>query len=388
MVDKHTKLWKSAVETAIKKIDGNLVPFADVYPDDTSVGNIYQPRRARNGFAEGSNFDWTTSFWPGMIWLAYELTNNLRYRAAGEHHIASFKERIEKKIDVDNHDLGFLYSLTGVAPWLLTGNTEGRRIALMAADQLLTRYLEIPGIIQAWGRMDDTTEMGRTILDSVMNLPLLYWAAKETGKTHYYENAYRHARQLRDHFVRPDGSTFHTFIFDPQTGKPLRGKQAGGATEDSCWTRGSAWAIYGFPLSYKYTHDTSFLNIACRVADYFINNLPADQVPYWDFSFNDASDEAKDSSAASIAVCGLLELARQLPHGSQSEHYRNAGLKILSSLCIYYAAPADSNTNGLLLHGVYGGRNRHGYDECNLWGDYYYLEALTRMLKPDWKPYW
>jgi unsaturated chondroitin disaccharide hydrolase len=381
-------LYQKAAESALKLIDGNLGPFAKVYPDDVSIKNVYYPRKARPGLAEGSNFDWTTGFWPGMIWLAYDLTGNDKYCRAGVEHIPSFTWRMETKYDVETHDLGFLYSPTCVAPWRICGNTEGRRTALLAADQLLTRYLEAPGIFQAWGSMTDPAEHGRTILDSIMNMPLLYWASQETGQPHYYEKAYRHTRQLRDTFFRADTSSYHTYVFDIETGKPLYGKQAGGAAEDSCWARGEAWALYGFPLNYIYTRDQSFLEMGCRVADYFLANLPQDKVPYWDFSFNETSGEAKDSSAAAIAVCGLLELARQLPQGSLSERYRAAGMEMLDSLCQRYAAPADGSTNGLLLHGVYGGPSRYGYDECNLWGDYFFMEALVRMLKPDWKMYW
>ena len=262
-----------------------------------------------------------------MIWLAYEFTKDEKYRRAGEHHIKSFAERMDKQQDVDHHDLGFLYTPTCIAPWRLTGNTDGKAAALRAADQLMHRFWDKPGIFQAWGRMDDPEQRGRTIVDSLMNMPLLFWASDVSKDGRYRDAAYRHCCQLRDHFVRPDNTTFHTFYFDVETGAPRFGKTAQGAADNSCWARGQAWAIYGFVLGYAYTHDAGLLQTACRVADYFLAHLPADKVAYWDLVYTDGSGEERDSSAASIAVCALQEIARSLPAGPEQTRYAAAAAR-------------------------------------------------------------
>lgn len=389
MAEKRAFNVKSAISFALSKVDGNLARFADIYPDDTTTGNVYQPRRAeRLGLPAGSNIGWTTGFWPGMIWLAYELTKNEAYRRHAEHHIRSFAERIARGIDVDHHDLGFLYTPTCVAPWRLTGNYDARKTALAAADQLMTRFWPKPGIFQAWGTMDNPEQRGRTIVDSLMNMPLLFWATEQTGDKRYWDAAYRHCVQLRDHFVRPDSTTFHTFYFDVETGAPRFGRTAQGAGDNSCWARGQAWALYGFALGYAYTHDASLLQTAERTADYFIDHLPADKVAYWDLVFTDGSNEERDSSAAAIAVCGLLEIARRLRAGAQRTRYTAVAQEILASLAANYASVDAPGSNALLLHGVYSRPANRGVDEGNLWGDYFYLEALTRTALPRWQMYW
>lgn len=377
-----------AVQCALKTIRTNLVTFGDLYPDDTTVGNIYSLRQAQNGFAEGDNYGWTTGFWPGVLWLAYELSGSEVYLHAAERHIQSFTKRLEEKIDLDTHDVGFLYTLACVAPWRLTGNTCARQTALQAAEHLMTRYLHNAGIIQAWGKLDDPQQGGNTIVDSLMNTPLLHWTSEVTGEWRFAEAAHRHASQVRDHIVRPDNTTYHTFYWDVKTGQPLWGSTAQGYTADSCWARGQAWAIYGFTLNYRYTSDETFLNTAKRCADYFLDHLPEDHVAYWDLVFSDGSGEERDSSAAAIAVCGLQELVRWLPDSDRRQRYQATAETILASLVTHYAACHQPESNALLLHSVYDKPKAIGVDEGSLWGDYFYLEALTRAVNPNWELYW
>jgi unsaturated chondroitin disaccharide hydrolase len=376
-----------AVRCALQAINTNLDTFTDRYPDDTTVGNVYYPRR-RDSFAEGSNVGWTTSFWPGMIWLAYELSGDAKYRRAAEHHLSSFVERIERVIDLDTHDLGFLYTLACVVPWRLTGNEQARQAAVEAAEHLMRRYLEPAGIIQAWGDLSNPEQRGRTIIDSLMNMPLLYWASEVTGESRFAAVAHRHAIQLRDHIIRDDNTTYHTFHWDAETGAPLHGTTEQGYADDSCWARGQAWGIYGFTLNYRYTLDETFLRAAERCADYFLDHLPEDHIAYWDLVFSDGSGQARDSSAAAIAACGLNEMVRWLPDGARRQRYQAAAEAILASLAKSYAPCSPAESTALLLHGVYDMPKIVGVDEGNLWGDYFYLEALTRALKPDWQLYW
>lgn len=377
-----------AIQCALDTIDNNLIIFGNAFPDDTTVDNFYYPRRVRGNFAEGSNYEWTTSFWTGMLWLAYELTENDKYRQAAESHISSFIERIEQKLDIDTHDLGFLYTLACVAPWRLTGNEYAKEAALLAAAHLMSRYHEKAGIIQAWGDLNDPAQRGRAIVDSLLNMPLLYWASEMTGDSRFATAAHRHAGQVRDQMIRPDHTTYHTFYWDPESGKPLYGRTAQGYSDDSCWARGQAWSIYGFLLNYRYTNDMTFLEAAQHTADYFLANLPADHVVYWDLIFKEGSHEERDSSAAAIAVCGLQEMVKCLPDNPESQRYQEAANKILASLAQNYVVCDRSKTNALLLHGVYDKNTKRGVDEGTLWGDYFYLEALMRTRRPDWQLYW
>lgn len=377
-----------ATQRALETINKNLIAFGNRYPADTTVGNVYPLRTIRAGLAAGANFGWTTGFWPGMLWLAYELTNDEIYRRAAEQHIQNFAERIERRIDLDTHDLGFLYTLACVVPWRLTGNAQAKQTALQATEHLMARYLDTVGIFQAWGDLNDHGQRGRTIIDSLMNMPLLYWASTVTTEARFAQAAQRHTAQLRDHIVRPDNTTYHTFYWDAETGIPLRGNTAQGYADDSCWARGQAWAIYGFILNYRYTFDETFLHTAERCADYFLDHLPTDHVAYWDLVFNDGSRETRDSSAAAIAVCGLQEIVRWLPESARRQRYRSEAETILTSLVENYAPGDYVASNALLLQGVYDKPKGIGVNEGNLWGDYFYLEALTRRLKPDWQVYW
>jgi len=378
----------AALAAALTTVRANITAFGAGYPDDTTRHGVYPPRPATDRLPEGANRGWTTSFWPGMLWLAWELTDDDTFRDAAASHVTSFAERVEHRIDLDTHDLGFLYTLACVAPWRLLADERARGAALGAADHLMTRFLEPAGIVQAWGGLDDPAQRGRTIIDSLMNMPLLYWAGEQTGDERYASAASRHTAQLRDHIIRPDGTTFHTFWWDPETGVPLRGSTQQGYTDDSCWARGQAWGIYGFALNYRYAHDETFLDAARTCADYFLDHLPADGVAYWDLEFTDGDEQPRDSSAAAIAVCGLAELAGWLPDGPDRTHYRSRAAAILDSLATRYSTATEPGSNALLLHGVYDRPGAIGVDEGTLWGDYFYLEALARAVLPERTLYW
>ncbi|MBK8137396.1 MAG: glycoside hydrolase family 88 protein [Chloroflexi bacterium] len=379
---------KFSVERALQTINANMETFADRFPENTTTGNWYPLRQPQSGFVEGDNYGWTTSFWSGMLWLAYEFTGEARYLQLGERHIQNFAHRVENAIDLDTHDIGFLYTLACVAPWRLTGDLAARQAALQAAEALMARYLAKIGIFQAWGGLDDPKMRGNTIIDSLMNMPLLYWATEQTGDPRFAAAAHYHSSQLRDQVVRPDNSTYHTFYWNPETGAPIGGSTAQGHAGNSCWARGQAWAIYGFALSYRYTHDESLLVAAQRCADYFLDHLPEDHVVYWDLVFGDDSGQPRDSSAAAIAVCGLQELAHWIPEDAQRQRYQSAAETILTSLVTNYAASLQSGSNALLLHSVYDMPKNIGVDEGCLWGDFFYMEALMRSIKPEWQLYW
>ena len=377
-----------ALASALATVRRNIDAFGDRYPDDTTHQDRYPLRPAAGSFPEGGNRGWTTSFWPGMQWLAWELTGDPVFRDAALRHSEDFTRRVRQEEDLDTHDLGFLYTLASVAPWRLLDDEEARDAALLAADHLMRRFLEPAGIIQAWGDLSDPAQRGRTIIDSLMNMPLLTWAYEQTGDARFADAVRRHTTELREHILREDDSTFHTFYWDAETGEPLRGATEQGAHDDSCWARGQAWGVYGFALNHRATGDPALLDAAWRCAEYFLAHLPADGVPFWDLVYTDGSTAPRDSSAGAIAVCGLLELADLEPDPTRAARARSAADEILDSLIRSYTPEHSEDADALLLHSVYDLPKDNGVDEGTLWGDYFYLEALMRVARPEWRKYW
>ncbi len=378
----ESALWTEALSRAVARLKRNLAFFPlGLYPAPSSAGGTYAAIR---------NVEWTSSFWPGMLWLAYEATGDELFRGEALARVPDFRRRLDEREAVETHDLGFLYTLSCVAPWRLLGDRGARDSALKAATMLLARYFEKARIIQAWGDLCDPKQRGRIIVDCAMNLPLLFWASAETGNPYYREAAAAHLRAANASLIREDASTFHTFYFDLGTGAPLRGETAQGRSDDSCWARGQAWGIYGNALCYRYLGDPSLLETAARLARYFLDRLPEDLVCYWDLSFEEGSGEERDSSAAAIAVCGLLELASHLPAlDPRREEFEAAAIRIGASLASGYSTPSEGGEGprGLLMHSVYNKPKGEGVDESCAWGDYFYLEALVRLTRA-WQPYW
>lgn len=368
----------AALKSVTKKLDKNIIALGDKFPNEACEGGKWAPT---------GNVEWTTSFWTGQLWLMWELTGDDKYRQAAERYLPSFAERLDQRIETATHDLGFLYTLSCINAWRLTGNETARQTALQAADILMERYNPVAKIIQAWGDLNDPEQQGRMIIDCNMNLPLLYWASEQTGDARYAQAATAHAQQAAKYIVRPDSSTFHTFYMNVETGEPRFGNTHQGFSDTSCWSRGQAWGIYGFLLTYLYTGDTSMVDLTRSLAHYFINRLPEDDVCHWDLALL-GTDAVRDSSAAAITACGLLELVNTLPVLDEHRaHYEEMALRIIQSLTDNYLARDDEACEGLLKHSVYHMASGKGVDECCSWGDYFYLEALTRVRKV-WNLYW
>jgi unsaturated chondroitin disaccharide hydrolase len=336
------------------------------------------------------NDQWTCGFWPGELWLSWELTHDDTYRRCGEAMVRSFDHRIRNRIAVDHHDMGFLYTPSCVAPYLLTGDETAKEAAILAARQLITRFQKVGGFLQAWGPMG-ARENYRYIIDCLLNLPLLYWASEVTGDEMFREIAITHTKTCLAHSFRPDHSTYHTFFMDPITGEGVRGETCQGYRADSSWARGQAWAVYGLALSYKYTQNPDLPALFDGVTDYFLSKLPDDMIPYWDLIFQ-SGEEPRDSSSASIVACGLLEMARLVPE--KADRYTQTAKQLMGSLVRSYRVHKDDDANGLVYHGTYSKKSPYnscteeGVDECVSWGDYFYLEALMRLENPSWKEYW
>ena len=360
------------ITSAIAKLMFQLTAFEGKFPAACSEQGRYPLT---------DNTDWTTGFWSGITGLAWQLSADPFFLTHLEAQADSFRYRLDAQQDIDTHDLGFLYSLSCVNAWRFNGNRAARNTALRAADHLTDRYLPVATIIQAWGDLNDPQQQGRMIIDCLMNLPLLYWATHETDVEKYAQYAAAHARQAKNFLLREDYSTFHTFYVDVHSGAPVKGTTHQGYADSSCWARGQAWALYGFALSYRATEERDFLYAAKESAHYFLNHLPEDGICHWDLALQTPGTH-KDSSAAVIAACGLLEIAGCLSVlDPDRPYFIQQALKIAATLFKDYIS-LDLDTGGYLKHAVYNMNKGRGVDEYCTWGDYFFFELLSRLHSP------
>ncbi len=369
-----------ALAEALKKVDYCMECVGIQFPNEYSENNVYK--------TVPNEWGWGNGFWSGILWHAYELTGDEKYKDTVIAQLPSWTRRITEKIGVNHHDMGFLFSLSCVAAYKLTGNEQAKEAAIMAADHLITRYQEKGQFIQAWGNVSDPKDY-RLIVDCLLNIPLLYWASEVTGDPKYENIAWNHFNSTVEVCCRPDASTYHTYYFNPETGEPVKGVTHQGAYDDSAWARGQTWGIYGPLLTYVYKRSEKALRVFKATTNYFLNNLPSDYIAYWDLCFTDGSTEPRDTSSDAIALCGMLEGIKHMDKDDPlREIYVNASKRIMNALIDGYISASVPESNGLLLHQTYALPQGIGIDEHNIWGDYFYMEALHRMLDPDWKLYW
>lgn len=368
--EQETVRIKDELDRICVRLEKNMERFGNDFPSACATGGKYRIKK---------NDDWTNGFWTGMLWIAYLYTGKEKFRTLASENIMSFRQRLEEHFVLNHHDIGFLYSLSAGAGYEIEKEESFKQVLIQAADVLAARFQPKGGFIQAWGMMGEEKEY-RLIIDSLLNLPLLYKAYVLTGEASYKEIADTHYQQVISNIVREDFSTYHTFYFNKETGKPDHGATHQGFSDQSCWARGQAWAILGMPLhervsGEKFTEAEE--QLYCGVVDYFENRLPSDGMPYWDLIFTEGSDEPRDSSALAIAACGMLE-RNNVPRAKE-----------MVWTCMEQASSkTQPDSEGLLLHGVYSYAEGKGVDEPNLWGDYFYMEALYRLWKPDWIPFW
>jgi unsaturated chondroitin disaccharide hydrolase len=311
---------------------------------------------------------WSGGFLVGMLWLAYKIRGDEKYKESAYEWLKRLEGRKDDKSML--FDLGFMFFPSFVLGYEITNDDYLKSVVLEAADTLSTFFNESSGFVYHEITIGNK-KAGRTIIDVMMELPLLWWAYEETGEEKFYNVAYTHSKRTIEEFIRKDYSTIHVIDFDLETGEIIRKITVQGYSDDSCWSRGQAWAIYGFALAYKTSKDELFLRTAENLAEYFIRKLPEDYVPYWDF--NDPKQEARDSSAAAIASSGLLDLSEL----SRKEEYRAVAINILSSLCNNYLSGEDED--GILKYGCFHKPEGMGVDESLIWGDYYFIEALMTV---------
>ncbi|MNO24731.1 Unsaturated glucuronyl hydrolase [compost metagenome] len=347
-----------------------------------SLGNKCPHVAGSDGIYDDTRLDWWTSgFWPGILWLMHDMTGEQSLKDAAW----SWDERLFKLFQEENafdHDVGFHYLPTAVFKYKLTGDKEALRRGLFAANYLAGRFNPRGGYIRAWNGGD---KAGWSIIDTMMNVSLLFWASEESGDPRFAHIARAHADRVMREFVRADGSTHHIVAFDPETGERIEALGGQGAGPDSAWSRGNAWALYGLANTYRYTGDSAYLSAAQRVANFFIAGLPEDGVPPWDFrasQVEEGEEVPRDTSAGAIAASGLLELAGLLdePIGRP---YWAAAERILGSLAAKYATWDDPQHEAILLQGTGHKPANQNVNVSLIYGDYFFVEAFAKLR--GWK---
>jgi unsaturated chondroitin disaccharide hydrolase len=367
------------LDLCVQKTHGNIkrladAPMAAAWALDGNYFNY------REGFYEIGN--WTSSFFTGMALLAWRETKDEYFLNQVLRLAPHYREKVFNRHLDTHHDLGFLASLYSVALYKLTGDKQHREVALRAAEVLAQRFNEKGNFIRAWGRVDESISPigpsglrtdNMAIIDCLMNLPLLYWATKETGNWKYHDIAMRHANMVLKYFIRPDGSVIHALRFDLNTGQPVEVDNYCGASKDSYWARGAAWGIYGFALSYGYTRDQRHADAAVRLAKQFLQQLDQEWVPMWDFRMSPDKPQVRDASASAITICGIQELAK---HHAADFELMAAKARLLERICRDDYLNAKLECFGV-LKSAYGDKPAY-----SSWGDYYLMEAVSCELGP------
>lgn len=318
---------------------------------------------------------WVGGHWVGLLWKAFALTQDPTLEAAAR----TWAARLEKRaMDGNTHDLGFLFELSHVLGWQITGDTSLLMPALPAARTLAARFHACGHFLQAWGPVGVQDERcGRSIIDTLMNLELLFWAGQYSGESSFAQIAASHARTAQAFQVRADGSTAHVADFDPETGRFLGQATHQGLSATSCWSRGQAWAVYGFSRCHAATGEPSFLETAQKTADYALAHNPSDRVPYWDYASPQIPNDVRDSSAAAALASGLLALSEVEPHPERVVHWRREAKAILESLWNNYSS-RGSQEPSILIHGTRS-KPHSLADHGLIYGDYYFVEALLKL---------
>lgn len=317
---------------------------------------------------------WTNGFWGGILWLAYKESKKECYQKLA---IACEEALDQSFLDFYDlgHDVGFMWHLTAVEHYKLDGDEKAKNRGLHAATLLAGRFNCQGQFLRAW---NGTRNTGNTIIDSMMNLPLLYWATEVTNDARFRMIAERHAETVQKHFIRTDGSVNHVVTFDPVTGEMLDNPAGQGYASGSSWSRGQAWAIYGFAQSYLYTGNPEYLETAKRVAHYFIANLSQDGVPVVDFRAPE-SPVLKDTTAGAVAACGLIEIMKHVGEYEKSL-YESAIGKLLQGLeknCDFTLNKQSILQNGSERYSIQEGDNR--VHISIIYGDYYLMDALLKL---------
>ncbi len=345
-----------------------------------------------NEFKSAAAGDWCSGFYPGTLFLLYQQTKDTALLEEGKRKLAVLEAQ---KNNRTTHDLGFMmYCSFGTAD-SVAHEEQYQQVLLTSARSLATRFNPRVGCIKSWDGVKSwdgkTVWTYPVIIDNMINLELLFYASKVTGDPSFREMAISHARKTMMNHVRPDYSSYHVVNYDPETGLVKSKETHQGFSDNSTWSRGEAWGIYGFTMVYRETREKSFLQTAEGMANYFLNHLPADMIPAWDFQVDQPgfsprwkydkkkfAEPSKDASAAAIAASALIELSGYT-NKKNAKRYLSAAESILLSLSTEkYKAAIGENGNFILKHST---GNAPAYSEIDVpltYADYYFIEALTR----------
>ncbi len=321
--------------------------------------------------------EWCAGFWPGVLWYDFEATHDEIIREEAERYTRSLKFLSERS--AFDHDLGFLIFCSYGNAYRLTGDPKFKDVILATADTLATLFNPNVGTILSWPRNVNMLGGHNTIMDNMINLEMLFWASKNGGGQNLYDIAVKHADTTMKHHFRPDYTCYHVAVYDPETGEFLKGMTHQGYSDTSVWARGQAWAIYGYTMVYRETHEQRFLDFACKVTDAYLKRLPDDYVPYWDFDDPSIPEAPRDASAACVVASALLELQGYCS-ADKAETYRNAATKMLASLASDSYRSGDKRTS-FLDHSTGHKPAGSEVDASIIYADYYYIEALLRYKK-------
>ncbi|MGE3777762.1 MAG: glycoside hydrolase family 88 protein, partial [Pirellulaceae bacterium] len=336
----RSKRYTHALEFAERQVAAMTQAHPDFFPIYTEGGKWHHTGELWT--------DWTGGFLAGMMWQFYRRTGNGEWRQRAEHYSRLLEHR---QHDRNVHDLGFIF-LNTYLPWYeATGDERLHQVLIQAGRTLALRFRSAGNYLCSFIGPESL------FIDIMMNVPIIFYAARETGDAALRDVAARHCATTRDRLVRSDGSTAHEGVFDTATGEFLRQSTHQGLRGDSCWARGLAWSLYGYSKCFALTNDPQYLDVSQRNANYWLKRLPGDHVAYWDFDA-DLSQPApwgrqKESSATAIAASGLLDLARQTKDTAQAARYRETALAMLDTLVgPEYQAEATPGWEGILKHGV------------------------------------
>ena len=359
--------YNAALDFAEQQVQALIRDYPDYFPMYTAMGKWQH---------QGEKWtQWTDGFLGGMMWQFCLRGHDQTWRGPAEHYSRLLEHR---QHDRDVHDLGFIF-LSTYLPWYeLTGDQQLHDVLVQAGRTLAMRFKEKGQYLRSF--VSDES----LFIDIMMNVPIIFYAANESGDRELVRIANAHCRTTRDKIVRADGSTAHEGIFDLQTGAFLREDTHQGLAPHSAWARGLAWSLYGYSKCFALTGNQEFLEVAERNARYWIDHLPADGVPFWDFDADTTQPPPwgaqKESSAGAIAASGLLDLARLTRDAARQQEYEATALKMLDALVRPdYLAIQTPGWEGILKQGVYHTKKNLGVNESVMWGEYFFVEALTKV---------
>ncbi len=363
---------------------------------DGSIDYTMMPRNILEGETEwnlrkATKSEWCAGFWPGILWYAYEASGDEKIKAEAE----KFTESLEflSVTPAHDHDLGFLIFNSYGLGYKAKQDPKYKEVILMTSDTLATLFNPTVGTILSWPRM--VSRQGwphNTIMDNMINLEMMFWAAKNGGDEHkyLYDMAVRHADVTMENHFRPDHTSYHVAVYDTINGKLIEGLTHQGYADNTMWARGQGWAIYGYTMVYRETKDPKYLDFAQKVTDVFLKDLPEDYVPYWDFNAPNIPNEPRDASAAALVASALLELADYLPN-EKGEMYRDTAIKMLTSLSSKAYKSGEGRVS-FIDHSTGHWPAKSEIDASIIYADYYYIEALLRLQRvqrgePAFKPF-